>query len=440
MSRTLQILLLVVLATPLLHTQTILQHPGTVYWGRFSPNGESVATACADGAGRIWSTDGTLLHTLAGHTLPPTGIEYSPDGMKVVTASFDSTARVWDVNTGALLLTLRGHGGRVRQAVFSPDGSMVATASLDGTARIWNAQTGDTMHVLTGHGAGVFDIAFSPDGRRIATASYDMTARIWDVSTGISTATLARHASRVIYVAYNHSGNRLVTTAFDPIAYIWDSTGALVDSIVHGDRVNTATFSMDDQRVLTSSFDTTARATTLDGSAPPVTFKGHTAPILSAEFGRNDTRVITSGFDNTARLYVIPAGDHIRTFTHNGRVPVAAISPTGETALTVGFDSVAKLWSLEDMDVPSDDRKGSLEIRMEGNGMGTIEYNVDRRGPVTLTIVDTQGVEIIRLPQGLRDPGSYNTSIDLSPLPSGVYLCSLRASERVTTRSLVVTR
>lgn len=440
MSRLLPACVFLVFAAIPLRSQIVLQHPGAVFWGRFSPDGQRVVTACSDGSGRIWSTDGALLHTLAGHRASVTGVEFSRDGSRIVTAGFDSTARIWDAGTGALLHTLRGHGGRVRQAIFSPDGALVATASLDGTARLWNSATGDTLHVLRGHTQGVFDIAFSPDGKRIATASNDLTGRIWDVSTGMSTATLTGHAQRLVSIIYDHSGNRLITTGFDPVAYVWDSTGALVDSIVHTARINSAFFSADDQRVLTSSFDTTARLTTLDRSVGSIIYRGHADPLLWAELDPSETMVVTSGFDNSARVYTL-AGDTLMTLRHNGRVPLALFSPADPSILTIGFDSTARIWSLPSGEARVEQRsRGNLDIRMDGNGTATIEYNIDRRAPVVVMIIDTQGTEVFRLPQGVLEPGSYHTMVDLGSLPSGVYFCSLTGGDTSATRRFVMTR
>lgn len=421
--------------------QVVLQHPALVYWGAFSPDGERVATVAADGIGRIWSLSGTVLDSLIGHTAPATGIEFSPDGSRVVTASFDSTARIWDVETGTLVHTLSGHGGRVRQAVFSKDGTMVATASLDGTARIWNSASGDTLHVLRGHTAGIFDIAFSPDGRIVATASNDFTARLWDVESGTSIATLERHSQRLLWIAFNHTGDRIVTAGFDPVAYLWDSTGGLVDSVVHQSRVNSAQFSADDRNLLTASFDTTARLTTLDGSSPSVVLRGHTEPLLWAEFGAGDTKIATCGFDNSARVYAAADGSTLSIHSHTGRVVRASFNAAGTTLLTVGFDSTAKIWPLTSGRIQHGaNDQGLLDVRLDGNGSGRIEYKVERLDPVSVTIVDTRGVEVVKVYTNPVDTGSGRIEFDARALTGGWYVCALWGSRGLLTTRFSVVR
>ena len=62
----------------------------------------------------------------AGYVFTP---RFSPGGERIVTASADGTARLWDGATGASQAVLSGHGKEVLSATFSPDGQLVATAS-----------------------------------------------------------------------------------------------------------------------------------------------------------------------------------------------------------------------------------------------------------------------------------------------------------------------
>ncbi|MBI2947208.1 MAG: WD40 repeat domain-containing protein [Verrucomicrobia bacterium] len=64
-------------------------------------------------------------------------VQFSPAGDRIVTASADGTARIWDGLTGQPLTEPLRHQGLVHCVQFSPDGERVVTASNDQTARVW---------------------------------------------------------------------------------------------------------------------------------------------------------------------------------------------------------------------------------------------------------------------------------------------------------------
>ncbi|MEE2046448.1 hypothetical protein Q7689_24245, partial [Nocardiopsis tropica] len=92
-----------------------------------------------------------LQHRLTGHNGPVLSVVFSPGGDQVASASADGMVRVWDPETGQEVRTLTGHDDWVRSVVFSPEGDQLASASADGTVRVWDADTGQELHTLTGH-------------------------------------------------------------------------------------------------------------------------------------------------------------------------------------------------------------------------------------------------------------------------------------------------
>ena len=111
-------------------------------------------------------------------------VVFSPDGQRLATASADGTAKIWDATTGKELLTLSGHTGLLFNVAFSPDGKSVATTSADRTAKVWDVSTGSnrrqqplTLYNL--HSFSVTGVSFSPDGKRLAISNTAGEARIY---------------------------------------------------------------------------------------------------------------------------------------------------------------------------------------------------------------------------------------------------------------------
>jgi WD40 repeat protein len=237
----------------------------------FSPDGRRLAIGDSLGNAAIWDiATATRLFPLMGHMGSIASIVYSHDGTRVLTASNDNTARLWNAETGEAYPQVLRHEDWVTDAVFSPQDDRVATASWDYTVRIWNTANGSAALPPLPHNGVVNMIAFSPDGRRLAAAVSDFNVQIWDTARGTPVTTLSGHNDIVSGVAYSpvEGGSQLLSWSADGSTRIWDLAGKAPTSqtIYHAQSVSRASFSSDGQRVLTSSWDTSAQISDLNGA------------------------------------------------------------------------------------------------------------------------------------------------------------------------------
>ncbi len=119
-----------------------------------------------------------FVDVLAGHGGPVLSIAFSADSTKVATACADGKVRIFSSPGWKLLLTLSGSAGQVHWVDFSPDGNWIASAGEDGAVRIWSAVTGRLAQTLTESRHPLATVAFSPDGRYLAATSESMV-HIW---------------------------------------------------------------------------------------------------------------------------------------------------------------------------------------------------------------------------------------------------------------------
>ncbi|XOV70614.1 MAG: protein kinase [Verrucomicrobiota bacterium] len=159
-------------------------HHHTVLDAEFSPDGQSVATACADHVARVFSVpDGHLMHLFKSHTAPVLRVDFSSDEKRLLTVSADGTGRLWDLKTGHGLAVLQGHDDRVVDGKFHPNGFHIATASRDHTVRIWESGSLEKMAIsFKGHTKRVTQLDWHPDSNHVASGSDDLTARVWSLA------------------------------------------------------------------------------------------------------------------------------------------------------------------------------------------------------------------------------------------------------------------
>jgi len=151
--------------------------PEEIWYCVFSPTGQLIAgIPTRSSVVRVWTAAGEEVAKLVGHEGPVRGASFSPEGDAIVTASADGTARIWDAkgNSGPAL----PHPDAVYKAVFVPGRGGVVTTCKDGAVRHWSRE-GRLLAVMRGHVNAVWVVECTEDGATLATGSVDTTVRLW---------------------------------------------------------------------------------------------------------------------------------------------------------------------------------------------------------------------------------------------------------------------
>ncbi len=153
----------------------------------FSPDGNLLAVAHADGNVCIWSAEsGELLKDIEAFTKSASCISFSQDGKLLAAGSEDTSIKLWHVSDWTLSKTL-SHKGIVFSLAFSPDGKHIATAANAGKEKtsleIFETQSGKSVANLPQLDFWLFCLAFTPEGNGLAAGCDDSHIRVWTIST-----------------------------------------------------------------------------------------------------------------------------------------------------------------------------------------------------------------------------------------------------------------
>jgi WD40 repeat protein len=235
---------------------------------------------------------------------------------------------------------------RVETLSLSPDGKRLVTGGEGGSAQIFDAQTGRQIAVLKTGGQYVFAAAFSPDGRRVALGTNDSPAylKIFDAQTGemvweyrshkVGGEPARGHEDAILSVAWSHDGQRLLTSSYDNTARLWDLTTGEESRVFRGHDwwVWSAAFSPDERWIVTASQDSTAIVWDVASGEPRATFRGHVGPVYAAAFAPSanisgsagsgrpklpHALIASAGYDKRILLW---SPDALRDFDYRGLV------------------------------------------------------------------------------------------------------------------------
>jgi WD40 repeat protein len=146
---------------------------------------------------------------------------------------------------------------------------------------------------------------------------------------------------------FSADGQRVVTASFDNTARIWDAASGkpIGEPLTHEDTVINAQFSADGRHVVTVSHDHTARIWDAASGKPigePLT---HEDSVINAQFSADGRHVVTVSHDHTARIWDAASGKPIgEPLTHEDSVINAQFSADGRRVVTASRDHTARIW------------------------------------------------------------------------------------------------
>ena len=187
---------------------------------------------------------------------------------------------------------------RIETLALSPDGKRFVMGGQSGTAQVWDVAADRQIAELKTGGQYIFAAAFSPDGKQVALGTNDRPAylKVFDAASGhlvweftthkAADGRIIGHEDAVLSVAYSGDGKRLLTGSYDNTARLWDVEKHEEEQVFRGHDwwVWSAAFSPDERWIVTASQDGTAMVWEIATGEARATFRGHTGPVYDAVF------------------------------------------------------------------------------------------------------------------------------------------------------------
>lgn len=357
----------------------------------FTPGGERLAVAGAHHEIRIYDTStGKEVDRLAGHGAPITGLTYSPDGRYLLSTSEDRTARIWEPSRALGLVP--ADSSKPLDSVGFTAGSIPYAIDSAGTVSVWRSGTAgppttattktDLMHVAA-LDARATVVGFSPLNDK---------AQLWSLSGSNGPKPLSVLSSLGMFatnVSVSADASRVLMTGISGTAVLLDGHSGRPVAQIHEDKIVRGELAGSDRVALVwkqgrawlrdgrtfaplASFPIGLRTTGLfltsggrslldiesdghislrDGKSGQVLRSlrlGGLQKAVFAEAANGKWLAIIDGQGGAAILdmerLVVMAKGHVG----KSAPQFAAMSPTGQSLVTMDKDGGVTLWSLPD--------------------------------------------------------------------------------------------
>lgn len=200
-------------------------HQAEINCVKFSPDGQSIATAGVDKQILLWEVFGDCVNydVLKGHKNAILDLNWSQDSLSIFTASADKTGAQFDVNRAKIVKRMIEHTSYVSSISSAKNNSqMCATCSDDGTAKIWDTRVKASSLTLP-HNYPLTAICFDDKGENVYTGGIDNLIHCWDVrKPNTEVFRLLGHSDTITSLSLDPYGSYLLSNSMDKELRVWD--------------------------------------------------------------------------------------------------------------------------------------------------------------------------------------------------------------------------
>lgn len=338
---------------------SVPHHMGAVRGVATTEGGSVVVSAGNDHLVRVWemrrppgggaAAKPELVHVMAGHTGPVTGISVSQPSRATFRRA-DALAQ----NDGS-----RGPEATPAPAPATGGATVAVSCSVDASVRVWSLSGGRCLVALAGHTGPAWCVDVAPDASTAASGGEGGAVLVWDLAARALHCSLKRgHTGRVNAVAFASSSAQVASAASDGRVVLWSiaATSPLrVLDCSPGVAATALAWSADGARFLVG--DAEGRVVLWDAVAGTrVGALGrHVGAVRCLHASPALRRCATCSGDGVLAVWSVPLRKRVAHYVHDDRLLGCALAPAGAThsaetgpeQMVVAGDELGQLHSLE---------------------------------------------------------------------------------------------
>jgi len=297
----------------------------------------------------------------------------------------------YEFNTLKARRTLKGHTAKVYDFDFCESNSKyVVSASQDGKLIVWNFLSAHKLYVIILKSTWVLTCAYAPGGGHVACGGLDNVIYLYklgDEEVPDTPEEFKGHEQCILKLKYIDD-DRLLTTSGDSTVMLWDvSTGNSTSTFTgHGADVLCLDISSDKNTFVTGSIDRMALLWDVRSSKPSLSFSGNDSDINSIKYFPSQHAFATGDENGNVILYDVRGDRELMKYSHEktGKVNGIAFSISGKFLFTA-TDCNVNVWNtldgdlLKDSTIVLDDVVSAVGVNSTGEALVLSSWNSQLR-------------------------------------------------------------
>lgn len=198
------------------------------------------------------------------------------------------------------------------------------------------------------------------------------------------------HGGMIRGIALSPDGSRVMTASFDYTARLWDfaSQNELAALNGHTGPVNAVAFMPDGRHAVSAGDDGVLIAWDLRNNTARHRFEGHTAKIADVSVSSDGALIATASWDQTVRLWDLQRQSEVNRLTHDTPVNAVAFAPDHSIVYSGGNNGQIAVWAVSD---------GSLLYTFPAHDMAVTDVAVSPDGTRLLSASIDETVRVWNL-------------------------------------------